>query len=98
MNNQRKLYKNYEKILAKELVPAMGMYRADCLGLLCGCSAQRTWKCFRKRLLLKPAEILIKNVKSVIVPNTDGARGIEALRLSVLWRDVKIWRWKCFQK
>ena len=53
------------------------MYRADCLGLLCGCSAQRTWSASEKGYCEASGNI-IKNVKSVIVPNTDGARGIEA--------------------
>ncbi len=77
MNNQRKLYKNYEKILAKELVPAMGCTEPIALAY-CAAVARKELGVLPKKVTVEASGNIIKNVKSVIVPNTDGARGIEA--------------------
>ena len=72
MNNQRKLYKNYEKI-----VPAMGCTEPIALAY-CAAVARKELGVLPKKVTVEASGNIIKNVKSVIVPNTDGARGIEA--------------------
>ena len=71
------VYKTYVEILKRELVCAMGCTEPIAIAY---CAAVA-----RKALGMLPSEInvaasgnIIKNVKSVIVPNTDGLRGIEA--------------------
>ncbi|MEG0276955.1 MAG: L-serine ammonia-lyase, iron-sulfur-dependent, subunit alpha [Coprobacillus sp.] len=72
-----KLYQTYIQILKEELVPAMGCTEPIAIAY-----------CARKCYEILADEItkidiyvsgnIIKNVKSVIVPNTDGLKGIEA--------------------
>lgn len=70
-------YEAYLNILKKELVPAFGCtepiavaYAAACVSCLLGGAPER--------LLVEASGNIIKNVKSVIVPNTGGMKGIEA--------------------
>ena len=70
-------YEAYLNILKKELVPAFGCtepiavaYAAACVRCLLGGAPER--------LLVEASGNIIKNVKSVIVPNTGGMKGIEA--------------------
>ena len=70
-------YEAYLNILKKELVPAFGCtepiavaYAAACVHCLLGGAPER--------LLVEASGNIIKNVKSVIVPNTGGMKGIEA--------------------
>lgn len=71
------LYESYIKILREELVPAMGCTEPICLAY----AASKA----RDVLGEKPLKVevyasrnIIKNVKSVVVPNTDGLKGIAA--------------------
>lgn len=71
------LYESYIKILKEELVPAMGCTEPICLAY----AASKA----RDVLGEKPLKVevyasrnIIKNVKSVVVPNTDGLKGIAA--------------------
>ena len=77
MERTSAVYKTYVEILKRELVCAMGCTEPIAIAY---CAAVA-----RKALGMLPSEIdvaasgnIIKNVKSVIVPNTDGLRGIEA--------------------
>lgn len=77
MERTSTVYKTYVEILKRELVCAMGCTEPIAIAY---CAAVA-----RKALGMLPSEIdvaasgnIIKNVKSVIVPNTDGLRGIEA--------------------
>ena len=77
MERTSTVYKTYVEILKRELVCAMGC--TEPIAIAC-CAAVA-----RKALGTLPSEIdvaasgnIIKNVKSVIVPNTGGLRGIEA--------------------
>ena len=70
-------YEAYLNILKKELVPAFGCtepiavaYAAACLRVLLGGEPET--------LRVEASGNIIKNVKSVIVPNTGGMKGIEA--------------------
>jgi L-cysteine desulfidase len=74
---EKKLYDNYVKILHKELIPAMGCtepiaiaYAASILRHALGADPTA--------LRVELSGNIIKNVKSVIVPATDGMHGIEA--------------------
>ena len=81
----------------EELVPAMGCTEPIALAY-CAAVARKELGVLPKKVTVEASGNIIKNVKSVIVPNTDAPEALRRLRLSVLWRDVKIWRWKCFQK
>ena len=77
MERTNTVYKTYVEILKRELVRAMGCTEPIAIAY---CAAVA-----RKALGTLPSEIdvaasgnIIKNVKSVIVPNTGGLRGIEA--------------------
>ena len=77
MERTNTVYKTYVEILKRELVCAMGCTEPIAIAY---CAAVA-----RKALGTLPSEIdvaasgnIIKNVKSVIVPNTGGLRGIEA--------------------
>ena len=77
MERTSTVYKTYVEILKRELVCAMGCTEPIAIAY---CAAVA-----RKALGMLPSEIdvaasgnIIKNVKSVIVPNTGGLRGIEA--------------------
>ncbi len=77
MERTSTVYKTYVEILKRELVCAMGCTEPIAIAY---CAAVA-----RKALGTLPSEIdvaasgnIIKNVKSVIVPNTGGLRGIEA--------------------
>lgn len=72
-----KLYREYLEILREELVPAMGCtepiavaYAAALAGKALGTAAERA--------AVWASANIIKNVKSVVVPNTGGQRGIAA--------------------
>lgn len=72
-----KLYQAYIRILEQELVPAMGCTEPIAVAYASAMAA--------RELPGKPEKVhicvssnIIKNVKSVIVPNTDGLHGLEA--------------------
>ncbi len=70
-------YQNYVKILHEELVPAMGCTEPIAIAY----GAARARELLGKlpdRVLVEASGNIIKNVKSVVVPNTDGLKGIEA--------------------
>lgn len=72
-----KYYDEYLQILKEELVPAMGCTEpvavAYCAGL-----ARKTLGLLPDSVRVFASPNIIKNVKSVVVPNTGGLRGIEA--------------------
>lgn len=67
----------YEEILRRELVPAMGCTEPIALAY-CAAKARALLGVLPDRVVVEASGNIIKNVKSVIVPNTGGARGIEA--------------------
>ena len=74
---QKEKYIDYVRILKEELIPAMGCTEPIALAYassLCG----RTLGELPQKCSVKVSGNLIKNVKSVIVPNTGGLKGIEA--------------------
>ncbi len=70
-------YKDYVYLLEKELVPAMGCTEPISLAYASS-KAQSVLKETPLRVEVFVSANIIKNVKSVIVPNTDKAKGIEA--------------------
>lgn len=84
MTEKNKIYQNYIKILKEELVPAMGCTEPIAIAY-CAARAWDTARENRKKDSTKLAGMkilasgnIIKNVKSVIVPNTNGQKGIAA--------------------
>ncbi len=73
----RTIYDNYVKILRKELVPAMGC--TEPIALAYGAARARVVLGeMPDRVVVGASGSIIKNVKSVIVPNTDHLKGIPA--------------------
>lgn len=68
-------YGVYVKILQEELVPAMGCTEPVAIAFACA-SARDLLGRLPDRVLLWVSGNIIKNVKSVVVPNTGGGRGI----------------------
>ena len=70
-------YETYVRILKEELLPAMGCTEPIAIAY-CAAIAGKTLGVLPERVLVEASGNMIKNVKSVVVPNTDGLRGIEA--------------------
>lgn len=70
-------YPVYLEILRRELVPAMGCTEPVALAY-CAAKARELLGALPERVEVEASGNIIKNVKSVIVPNTDGRKGIEA--------------------
>ena len=77
MDKQDKTYCQYIEILKKELIPAMGCTEPIAVAY-CAAMARSVLGRMPVRTELIVSGNIIKNVKSVIVPNTGGARGLEA--------------------
>lgn len=77
MKDRERIFKAYETILNEELVPAMGCTEPIALAY-CAAKARSVLGKRPERVLAQVSGNIIKNVKSVIVPNTNGAKGIEA--------------------
>lgn len=75
MNQQQ--YDNYVKILHSELIPAMGCTEPIAVAFAAA-KARDVLGCIPETLTAICSGNIIKNVKSVIVPNSGGLRGIEA--------------------
>lgn len=70
-------YQTYLQILKEELVPAMGCTEPIAISY-CAAKARAILGCLPEKSLVEVSGNIIKNVKSVIVPNTNGLKGIEA--------------------
>ena len=71
------LYQTYLAILKAELVPAMGCTEPIAIAYAAALAAQ-TLGAVPEGVDILSSPNIIKNVKSVIVPNTGGRKGIEA--------------------
>ncbi len=67
----------YAQILKEELLPAMGCTEPIAVAY-CAAKARAVLGAMPERVLVEASGNIIKNVKSVIVPNTDGMKGIQA--------------------
>lgn len=70
-------YNTYIEILKEELVPAMGCTEPIAIAY-CGAKARDVLGGMPDKVTLYVSGNIVKNVKSVIVPNTNGLKGIEA--------------------
>ncbi|MBQ2785286.1 MAG: serine dehydratase subunit alpha family protein [Oscillospiraceae bacterium] len=75
MKKGDQIYQQYIDILREELKPAMGCTEPIALALA-GAKVRKLLGCLPDRVELKVSGNIIKNVKSVIVPNTGGMHGI----------------------
>ncbi len=71
------VYQTYLEILRRELVSAMGCTEPVALAY-CAAVARATLGALPDRITVEASGNIIKNVKSVVVPNTGGQRGIAA--------------------
>lgn len=70
-------YQEYLQILHEELLPAMGCTEPIAIALAAA-KAKETLGVLPEHIELVVSGNIIKNVKSVTVPNTDGMKGMEA--------------------
>ena len=76
MNKSDSLYSIYVQILKEELVMAMGCTEPIAISYACA-KATQVLNHLPDRIVVKASGSIIKNVKSVIVPHTNGLKGIE---------------------
>ena len=77
MKRSDQLYQQYIAILEEELRPAMGCTEPIALAYAAA-KAREVLGCVPSRVEARVSGNIIKNVKSVVVPNTGGLRGIAA--------------------
>jgi L-cysteine desulfidase len=77
MESADKRYQAYLAILKEELVPAMGCTEPIAIAYAAA-RARDVLGALPDRVLIEASRNIIKNVKSVVVPNTGNLRGIEA--------------------
>ena len=70
-------YKTYLNILDEELLPAMGCTEPISVAYAAAI-AEKTLKTLPERVEISVSGNILKNVKSVIVPNTGGLKGVKA--------------------
>lgn len=68
-------YKIYEDALAEELIPAMGCTEPIAIAY-CAAVAREQLGCFPEQVDIWVSRNIVKNVKSVVVPNTNRMKGI----------------------
>lgn len=74
---KKEQYDSYVQILKEELVPAMGCTEPIAIAYAAALAREQLQE-KPKRVEIQVSGNIIKNVKSVVVPNTDGLRGIPA--------------------
>lgn len=73
---EQKLYRNYLNILKCELIPALGC--TEPIAIAYGAAqARKALGCFPEHIDVYCSGNIIKNVKSVVVPNSGGEKGID---------------------
>lgn len=77
MESNSTVYQTYVKILQRELVPAMGCTEPIAIAY-CAAMARSVLGALPDRVEIIASGNIIKNVKSVVVPNTNGSKGIAA--------------------
>ena len=75
--NKTPHYEEYLQILREELIPAMGCTEPIAIALAAA-KAREALGTMPQRCRLEVSGNIIKNVKSVVVPNTGGLKGLEA--------------------
>ncbi len=88
MDRNSKVYNAYVEILRRELVPAMGCTEPIAVAY-CAAKAREILREMPDEIRIQASGNIIKNVKSVIVPHTNGMRGLEAAAaVGVLYGDA----------
>lgn len=88
MERTGRIYQTYVSILRKELVPAMGCTEPVSIAY-CAAKAREILGFQPERVEIHASGNIIKNVKSVIVPNSGGRKGLEtAAALGILYGDA----------
>ncbi len=77
MEKEKLCYQTYVAILKRELVVAMGCTEPIALAY-CAAKARAVLGQIPDKVIVETSGNIIKNVKSVIVPNTNGEKGIES--------------------
>ena len=77
MERNDKCYQTYVQILKEELIPAMGCTEPIAIAYAAA-AARELLGGMPDKVRVGVRDNIIKNVKSVVVPNTDGMRGIES--------------------
>lgn len=77
MNPNSEIYRVYVQTLKEELIPAMGCTEPIAIAYAAA-KAREVLGCVPDMVKIGVSNNIIKNVKSVIVPNTGGMKGIEA--------------------
>lgn len=77
MESNSTVYQTYVKILQRELAPAMGCTEPIAIAY-CAAMARSVLGDLPDRVEIIASGNIIKNVKSVVVPNTNGSKGIAA--------------------
>lgn len=77
MEKNGRVYQTYLQILRHELISAMGCTEPIALAY-CAASARSVLGCLPEKIQVEASGNIIKNVKSVIVPNTGNRKGIAA--------------------
>lgn len=94
MDKQSRTYQAYVQILKEELIPAMGCTEPIAIAYAAA-KARDVLGGMPDKVEIGVSSNIIKNVKSVIVPNTDGMKGIEAppqRQASSAGRRTRHWR------
>ncbi len=83
------VYQTYVRILHRELIPAMGCTEPIAIAY-CAAMARSVLGALPDRVEITASGNIIKNVKSVVVPNTNGSKGIAAAAaIGILGGDEK---------
>ncbi len=77
MEKKNPVYGKFLQVLSQELVPAMGCTEPVSIAYAAAL-ARQALKAEPERVEITVSRNIVKNVKSVVVPNTNGLRGIEA--------------------
>ena len=83
MTKDNEKYQAYVQILNEELIPAMGCTEPIALAYAAA-KAREVLGCLPDRVCIGASGSIIKNVKSVIVPNTNHLKGIPAAAAAVI--------------
>lgn len=95
MNKEDSLYSIYVQILKEELVMAMGCTEPIAISYACA-KAVQVLDHLPDRIVVKASGSIIKNVKSVIVPHTNGLKGLKLQLLQELYMGMQTQNLKYF--
>lgn len=93
----RQKYQDYINVLKEELIPAMGCTEPIAIAYA-GAIARKHLGCLPERVEIEVSGNIIKNVKSVIVPNTGDCAVLKWQRQQVLWQEMPRRSLKLFRK